>query len=76
MTIRGMAKSDNKEKHYFQSLEAGSGSFVQVIRGDKGRIETSLVPHWKSNREVLTTFIKTINTNSHSTLIYIVLTKR
>ena len=46
-----MAKSDNKEKDYFQSLEAGSDSFVQVIKGDKGRIETSLVPTWKGNRE-------------------------
>ena len=30
MTIRGMAKTCNKEKHYFQGFEAGSDSFVQV----------------------------------------------
>ena len=71
-----MAKSDNKEKDYFQSLEAGSGSFVQVIRGDKGRIETSLVPHWGSNREALNTFNKTINTNAYNKLFYIALLKR
>ncbi len=30
MTIRGMAKADNKEKHHFQGFEASSDSFVQV----------------------------------------------
>ena len=30
MTIQSMAKTDNKEKHYFQGLEASSDSFVQV----------------------------------------------
>ena len=32
MAIRGMAKTCNKEKHYFQGFEAGSDSFVQVNR--------------------------------------------
>ena len=76
MTIRGMAKSDNKEKDYFQSLEAGSGSFVQVIRGDKGRIETSLVPPWKSNREEIITFNKLNNTNAINKMVCIALSKR
>jgi hypothetical protein len=26
-----MAKTDNKEKHYFQGFEAGSDSFVKAI---------------------------------------------
>ena len=44
LTIQGMAKSDNKEKHYFQNLEAGSDSFVQVIGGIREESKLPLFP--------------------------------
>ena len=44
--------------------------------GDKGRIETSLVPPWESNREGINTFNITVNTNANNNLVCIALTKR
>ena len=63
----------NKEKtqgilnipEYFDEVTAkicnsktGLDNFVQVIRGDKGRIETSLVPPWRVIEKQLTHLIK------------------
>ena len=41
-----------------------------------GRIETSLVPLWESNREEIITLNKFCNTNEINTLVCIALTKR
>ena len=51
----------------------GIGGFP---RGDKGRIETSLVPPWKNNREDIILFNKIINTNAINKIVYIALSKR
>ena len=42
-----------------------------VAKGDKGRIETSLVPPWKSNREEIILFNKIANTNVIIQIVYI-----
>ena len=51
----------------------GIGGFP---RGDKGRIETSLVPPWKSNREEIITLNKLSNTNAINKMVCIALSKR
>ena len=42
-----------------------------VAKGDKGRIETSLVPPWKGKREEIILFNKISNTNVITQIIYI-----
>ena len=58
MTIQGMAKSDNKEKHYFQNLEAGSDSFVQVIGGIREESKLPLCPLGRVIEKKLSYLIK------------------
>ena len=64
---------DDKQKDTKNSqFEAPSVLIVKAT----GRIETSLVPPWKSNREEIIKFNKLNNTNAINKIVYIALSKR
>ena len=70
---RSKSNIQHKALRRLSSRFNGIGGFP---RGDKGRIETSLVPPWKNNREEIILFNKTINTNAINKMVYIALSKR
>ena len=65
-------KDDKPKDAKNPPFEAASVLIVKAT----GRIETSLVPLWESNREEIITLNKIDNTNDINTLVCIALTKR